>query len=245
MIGRRVNMEDELYDVGSLDTRAEISAKDKNEAELLIEEFRPYLHGCVTKYSLYATTGLRDDLYSVAMLAFYEAIQHYDKSKGHFLAFANAVIRRRIIDNIRKVYRQHSHSPIDLDDENSSQSEAISTASILTYQVANQRELLVLEIEQFKAELTTWDITLDTLVKQSPKHKKSRDICSVIVDAISKDPEIMHIIQIKRYFPVKKIAALTQLPYKKIERFRNYILASLIILTGDYEYMAEYIGKGR
>ena len=46
-----------------------------------------------------------DDEWSTALLAFHEAVQSYDESKGTFLAFASVVIRRRLLDDIRSQWR--------------------------------------------------------------------------------------------------------------------------------------------
>lgn len=46
-----------------------------------------------------------DDEYSVALIAFNEAIDSYDEEKGNFHSFAALVIRRRIYDYIRSADR--------------------------------------------------------------------------------------------------------------------------------------------
>ncbi len=45
--------------------------------------------------------GIDEEL-SIALMAFNEAIDGYDTSKGSFLSFAKLVINRRLIDYLRK-----------------------------------------------------------------------------------------------------------------------------------------------
>lgn len=232
-------------DVKSLDERAIAAAQNDRERELLIEEFQPYLHGQVHRLTG-SDTRNRDELFSYALLAFNEAIGSYKADKGHFFAFADNVVHRRLIDGMRRIYRTQKDtvSLTDYDEQGEEiQNKNIVKASITQYQASQEQTAIAMEIEQFNNELDSWDITMDMLVKQSPKHKALRKIYNQAIHAAAADSEIMQTIQLKRYFPVKKVSELTGIPQKKLERGRIYILASIIIQTGDYEYLSDYIGK--
>ena len=86
---------------------------------------------------------------------------------------------------------------------------------------------------------------MPALVQQSPKHQKLKDMYKSLVNLILEHPDIVQTIQMKRYFPIKTIANISGLPQKKIERARTFILASLIIKMGDYDYLSEYVDGGR
>lgn len=232
-------------DVESLDERAIAAAKNEREKELLIEEFQPYLHGQVHRMTG-SDPRYHDELFSYALLAFNEAIGSYKAVKGHFFAFADNVVHRRLIDGMRHIYRskRDTVSLNDYDEQGEEiQNKNIIKASITQYQASQEQASIAMEIEQFNNELENWDITLDMLVKQSPKHKALRKTYHQAVFAAAADPEVMQTIHLKRYFPVKKISELTGIPQKKLERGRIYILASIIIRTGDFEYLSDYIGK--
>ncbi len=232
----------------NIDTRAAAAKCSNSEAELLIDDFMPFLHACVTQYNMQPDGNRREELLSVAMLAFYEAIKNYDLSKGYFLPFANNVVRKRIIDDIRKVYR-HKGTTVSLEDENeecaSPQSKAVEELSVRTYDAQNRQKVLAEEIEQFKTELSAWGITMEILSKNSPKHKRVRDTYRKAIARIISDIEIIKTIQIKHYFPVKAVSEVTGLPLKKVERARTFIIASLIIKLGDYDYLSGYIDDRR
>jgi len=231
-----------------LDERAVVAKQSELETNALIEDFIPFLHGRVAKYSARSNEYMRDDFFSAAMMGFYEAIQSYDAEKGHFFPFANRVVCARIIDSVRKVnLREGKTASLDEDDfeQQSAQSTAIREISLRNYSTERRQQLLAEEIEQFKAELALWGITMDSLVNSSPKHRELRATYRELISKISQNPDIMQTIQLKRYFPIKEIQKMSELPHKKIERARTFILASLIIKTGDYDLLSEYIGEGR
>jgi len=238
---------DKEIKAASLDERAVAAKQSELETNALIKEFMPFLHGRAAIYSAQYNEHLREDLLSAAMMAFYEAIRNYDAEKGHFFPFANRVIRARIIDSIRKT-NQHGGKTVSLDEDDfeqpPAQSTAIREASLRNYSAELRRQFMAEEIEQFKAELALWGITMDALVSSSPKHKELRATYRELISQIAKSPDIMQTIQLKRYFPIKEIQKMSDLPHKKIERARTFILASLIIKTGDYDLLSGYIDEG-
>jgi RNA polymerase sigma factor len=231
-----------------LDNRAVIAKQSKDEMDRLICDFMPFLRARVARHTLLMDATQREEMLSMAMMAFYEAIQNYAVTKGHFFPFARNVVHNRIIDHLRHIYRKKV-ATVSLDEENSekasAQSSAVDELSIRSFEKQKMQEMMAEEIEQFKSELNTWGITLDNLGKASPKHKNLRETYQMIVEKISLDPDIVQTIQLKRYLPIKAIAELTELPQKKIERARTFILAILLIKHGDYDYLSNYINYGR
>jgi len=233
---------EEIEKSGSLDARAVVANDSEDEAKTLIEEFLPFLRGRVAKYAMRFDEHVQEDVYSVAMMALYEAIQNYDIGKGHFFPFANRVVSARIIDHIRKISRHHGKT-VSLSEEDSqqqAQSAIISEVSIRNFNEERRRERMAEEIEQFRSEISTWGITMDDLVKSSPKHRHLRDTYKEIISTVMNNHDIMQTINLKRYFPIKAISIISGLPQKKLERARTFILASLVIKTGDYDLLSEY-----
>ena len=240
-------MEEEIVQAASLDERASAAKRSESEAEQMIAEFKPFLNSSVARYSSNADSDQREELFSVAMMAFYEAIKKYDPEKGHFFPFAKRVVQARIIDSVRRSYRA-GEQPISLEAEEdgrpAAESSAVNEISMRFYDLQRRQEALAEEIEQFKAELSAWGITMDSLSRQSPKHRKVLETYRSAVSALLKSPDILQTIQIKRYFPVKAAAELTGLPLKNVERARTFILASIIIKMGDFDYLSEYVSDG-
>ena len=245
--GNHMLEQENLIKASDLNERAIIAKGSEAEVENLITEFTPFLRNRVARYSAQFEEYLREDLFSVAMSAFYEAIQSYDDEKGYFFPFADRVVCARIIDNVRKIQR-HRGKTVSLDDDeqpNSAQAAAINAISVQSYEESRRREDLAEEIEQFKSEIASWGITMESLVRDSPKHKELRNTYKKIVFSIAENADIIQTIKLKRYFPVKKISEITKLPQKKLERARTFIIASLIIKTGDYDLLTGFLDGGR
>jgi RNA polymerase sigma factor len=98
-----------------------------------------------------------------------------------------------------------------------------------------------MEIEQFNGELAKMGITMDALVKHSPKHATLKETYKDIVRKIWKNDEVRNSILQKNYFPVKLISQITNISPKKLERSRIYILATMIIVYGDYTLLSDYL----
>ena len=227
-----------------LDGRAAAARESKEATERLIEDFHVFLRSRVARYAAGRDGAQIEEMLGTAMLALYESVQKYDASKGHFFPFANHVVCKRLIDYSRKAQKGDGMTvPLEDEDEGhqSAQSAAITAVSIRQYETERDNAQLVDEIQQFTNELSEWGISMDVLVSQSPKHRKLREEDKTVIKTIAQDEDIVQTIQMKRYFPIKAIAGLTGLPPKKLERARSFILASLIILTGDYEYLTEYV----
>jgi RNA polymerase sigma factor len=241
---KQMHKEEIIEHPAGLDERATSAKESDSEAKVLIEEFMPFIRGRVAKYSARYDEHQREDLLSTAMIAFYEAVQCFDAEKGHFFPFANRVVCARIIDQMRKINR-HEGKTVSLNEDEaeqqSSQTAAINVISMRNYDTELRQKRLAEEIEMFISEVAFWGITMEALAKGSPKHKDLRHTYREIIAKVINCPDIMQTIHLKRYFPIKAIAKITGLPHKKLERARTFILASLVIKTGDYELLTEYI----
>ena len=54
-----------------------------------------------------------DDEYSIALIAFSEAVESFDESKGSFSSFASLVNKRRLVDHIRRESRFSSETSVE------------------------------------------------------------------------------------------------------------------------------------
>lgn len=233
-----------MYSV-SINDRVDSIKKNQIEINKFVEEYKPFIAACVEKATgRYVRYGEDDEL-SIALMAFVEAINAYDKTKGSFLSFAQNVIKRRIIDYYRKE-QKHSNvisiAEYTLDnDEDGTELDLSYQQSIQNYTDKELSEYRRLEIEELKNELSKWDISFLELSEVSPKAVKTRTAYRDIVSYILSNSEMVEFIKLKKYLPVAEIQKATGIPRKKIERARKYLLAVLIIYTGDYQYIKDYL----
>ena len=76
--------------------------KSPEAADSLIDQYMNFIQAETVRFTQGAPTQVREDQLSVAMFAFYEAVQGYERGRGAFLPYAAASIRNRLIDYIRK-----------------------------------------------------------------------------------------------------------------------------------------------
>ncbi|HOJ11291.1 MAG TPA: RNA polymerase sigma-I factor [Clostridiales bacterium] len=226
----------------SINERVQDIKGNTEEISRFIEEYKPFIASSAGKISgKYLRYGDDDEL-SIALMAFTESINSYDISKGKFLTFAQGVIRRRLIDYYRKE-RKHINV-ISLNEyyyENTDDMDLSTEESIGKFQLDEINEYRKLEIAELDKELKGWDISFSDLVKVSPKHKDTRETCKVIIKHILSKPDLLEFIKNKKYIPVSDLGKSLNLSRKKIDRLRKYIIAMLIIISGDYQYLKEYI----
>ena len=230
----------------SLDERVAMMSADGDGINALIDEFRPFITSFAYRYGSLNRRIESDELLSAAYIAFYEALGTYDISKGHFLPFASTVIKRRLVDLARRESRSDAYRlTLDIQDESGAgESATVMQSAIKVFNFSVQQEMLRYEVESFKRDLNNWGIELEDLLRESPKHKASIRLYRRITLAALSDKDILNTVLNKKYFPIKKISELTKTPQKKIERARKYIVASILIAAGDYDYLSEYILGG-
>jgi RNA polymerase sigma factor len=229
----------------SINERVEIIKHSNEEIDRFVDEYKPFIAGCAQKVTGHYLVYGRDDELSIALIAFSEAIGSYDLGKGNFLSFAQNVIKRRLIDYYRKEKKHNktiSLSAYFKEENEDSICEDLSTnESVDRFTKEELNEYRRLEIEELKKELARWEISFRDLVEASPKHNSTRKIYSDIVRYIISQPILLAQLKLKKYLPILEIEKNTQIPRKKIERSRKYIIAVIIIATGDYQYLDEYI----
>lgn len=229
----------------SINQRVESIKGNNDEIDRLIREYKPFIasivESCVGRYVRYG----EDDELSVGLIAFEESIRTFDISKGNFLAFARNVIKRRLIDYYRKESKNNNTVPLieSCGDTEDHQDEFDLSAgeSIKIHTEAQVAEYRRAEIEELKAELEKWGISFFDVAKSSPKQEGTRRLYKDIVNTMIQNTELLETMKKKRYLPVAEIEKSTKIPRKKIERARNYIIAAVMVLSGDYQYLKSFI----
>ncbi len=229
----------------SINERVESIKENKMEIDRLIQEYKPFIasvvEGSAGKYVRYG----EDDELSIGLIAFEESIRSYDRSKGNFLAFAKNVIKRRLIDYYR---RENKHSKVVPLMDNCSNTESDDNEmdlgmheSIKIYSDKQIAEYRKDEIIELKEELGKWGLTFFDVAKSSPKHNGTRKIYMQVIDYITTNSGLLNTIKNKRYLPIAEIEKNFKIPRKKIERGRNYIIAVVLVKTGDFQYINSFV----
>ncbi|HZK83480.1 MAG TPA: RNA polymerase sigma-I factor [Desulfosporosinus sp.] len=178
-----------------------------------------------------------DDELSIALLGFNEAIDSFDPHGGaSFHSFVQMVIRRRLVDYFRQEGK-HQHlslSPMDPEDEEVSRYAVDSSLEL--YQENENQEVFAQVIENYTRVLCDYNVTLDDLVKVSPKHSDSNQTLTKVALVLSDSPELMEHLQKHKLLPIKKLQLLTGIKRRVIEKSRKYLIALALILSNPDFY---------
>jgi len=228
--------------VGTLSEKVVLAKNNQTIRDELVREYMPFILSCASKQSgRYIRRGV-DDESGIAMMAFDEAISRYEKGKGGFLSFAKQVIGRRLIDDYRKRKLKNNALPMDFNNSSDYSARAYEASSAEdAYRRKKETEDRIDEIEAYKRELASWGISLTRLVENSPKHERLRREYKDLALAVVRDDDIMDELMRNHRLPINKITDKFEIPRKKLERGRIYILSLIVVLTGDYRYIRDYI----
>ena len=205
----------------------------------------------------YNTTGhyttKSDDEWSVVLMAFHEAVMTYDKSRGEFKGFAAVVVKRRLLDHIRKRERFLEEIPVspqvftsDISGDEPSGSTDIETAAAIAAGQAVDGEPYTNgaadEILDITAVLKQYGFAFRDLTECSPKSKKTKESCAAAVRYILDHKEELTDMRRSGKLAIRSLAKGAGVNKKLLERHRKYIIAVSEILAGDYPVMKEYLG---
>ena len=220
-----------------IDEMAVNAAGNEEVLEQFILQEMPYIRACAGKtLSRHINNESEEEL--LALEAFVEAVDSYSFEKGSFLSFAKLVIRRRLIDGLRKDNKTENIIPMD-------------PADIIINKDKNDMEYL-LENENFEEKiadeigmlgdsLKKYGFSFSDLAACSPKAKKTKDACKSAIIYITENDLIFHEMANSCQLPLKIIEKNTGVPRKILERHRKYIIAVTEILKGEYPCLTPYV----
>ncbi len=175
---------------------------------------------------------------SIALIAFNEAIDTYNETKGvPFLVYARLVIRSRLTDHFRREAR-FAHTLTE--DEASINAAAIAGESVThrLLQEEKRREMIA-----YREHLAEFGLTLGDLVAVSPKHRDTRRNLLQAARKLASEKELFAALLARKKIPLSDLAAASGVSAKILARGRKYIIAvSLIFGFPDrYPYLYSYL----
>lgn len=184
--------------------------------------------------------GKDEDAYSIALMAFDEAISKYDSQKGGFSSFAALLIKNRLIDEMRKTdTKTIPFSGFYRENEGGDEEEI---------QIVGQHDVAsdtAFELETLKRELAQYGISMFDIPKSTPKSKKTKKMVFEVLQFVKTNEHAKKSILKDKELPSKLIFENTDANKKLLERHRKYIIVGTIILNGDYPIIAQYIKNVR
>ncbi len=229
-----------------------IAAKD-NEAEfhrLAIDNQR-FIKRCAFRVCHHFVRE-SDDEWSIALIAFYEAVRSFDETKGSFKSFASIVIKRRLMDYFDTRTRHASELSADpytfdgqLDSEDATAFEMEVAAKSASMESVGGTlpgtTALEDEVEAITGVIAAYGFDLYDVGGCSPKASRTKKACAIIIDAVVSSEELLGMMRRKRNLPYARLIGLEGVTKKVLERHRKYLIAAIEIRSGDFPQLQEYI----
>ena len=191
-----------------------------------------------------------DDTYSIALIAFNEAIDAYDESKGKFVSFASLVIKRRIVDDLRKDKGELPVSPSSFEEYRDSEDAGSLDNSVTAKmnELSNEKsedtdrqEAIKNEIAAATQVLSKYGFTFFELTSCSPKSTATKSACKDAIICLLKPGDLYEKMKDSKLLPIKELEEKTKVKRKTLERHRKYIMAVAELLHGDFPHLEEYL----
>ncbi|MDR0909290.1 MAG: hypothetical protein LBM77_05930 [Spirochaetaceae bacterium] len=212
-----------------LNSRLLAAKTDASLLNSLITDYLPFIKKTIT--AVFPHLQEQEEALSEAMLSFTRSVRTYTPEKGAFFPYSRKVIRNRLLDIAYKELRYlekllHLHDrPADT---------RLGEAAEYTQKLAKEQKELQVEIQLLKDELKAWGFTLRDLASQCPKEERSRKTCRIITGHIIRDTKLLERMKRTHRLPISQLKAATGFSQKMLDKYRRFIVALVIVETGDY-----------
>lgn len=221
---------------------------DAGARERLLEACKPFVFRVTSRVCNRALEWGQSDELSIGFIALNEALERYRAEHGvPFLAFARLVIRSRLTDHLRKEGREKGNF-VYLQLEGGGEVAAAECARAWELHLdalANleRRE----EMLSFKGMLEQYKVTLEDLVKVSPRHRDTRQTLMKVAWELASSETLMARLTSQKRLPLDELVQLTGVGRKVLERGRKYIIAVTLIFyhSDELVYLHSYVSNGR
>lgn len=225
-----INEIDKVYKLDEIVLEAKNNEKIMNKLIQLHEDFISksasfVLCDYISKY---------DEEWTMALTAFVEAIKNYSITKGNFLNYAEIIIRQYLNNFNKHTTRYTSYEKLfDIEYFN----EINISESLNTY-VDNSLRLEAILLNDI---LSSYNFSLLDVVGKVPKSKKDIANFKIVVKYILSNDILLYNLKVKKILPIEVIKNNTSVKKKTLEKYKLYIITTIEILSGNYEYLQGFI----
>lgn len=222
--------------------RAVYAAKEDNQAaDDLIRRYIPFIRAESSRFlGRFCTDS--DDEYSIAMIAFHEAIVGYSWERGAFLKYAALLIRSRLTDYTRKESRHQGNLSLDesLEEDDRTLLEQVADERDF-YEASYNLEATQQEIAELAGVLQQFGVSFADIADHSPKQERTMAACLNAVRYAMERRELLEELLRTKKLPLTELVKGAGCDRKTLERHRKYLLAMLVIQTNGYEIIRGHL----
>lgn len=215
-------------------TVSKLKIDDRNK---FIEAHLSFIIKTITKLTNKYVSLENDEEFSIALIAFNEAIDKYNSSRGPFLPFAQLVILSRL-----KNYFQSENKFVTTESIDKLKDDGIDVESIIENPIEDT-SVLKDEIDSLKKVVSEFGFEFEDLVDNCPKHKKTRETAINVSEKISQDPPLITFMYEKKRLPIKQISLKYSITEKILKGSKKFIITVTIIFDKNYRNLKLWIRR--
>ncbi|MEF9934388.1 MAG: sigma factor [Clostridium sp.] len=213
----------------------QVSSLENHDINDLIKNHIPLIVKTISEVTGRYVSVENDEEFSIGLAAFVEAVEKYQEDKGVFTSFAKLVISSRIKNFLKKENRTCGNVSIeDLTEKGIDIGEEYKSP-------IEDKTILLGEIESFKKDLLEFNMTLEDLAEDAPRHEDTRKNAIGISKKVSRDEELTGFIFSKKRLPIKRISLKFTVTEKIIKGSKKFILSVVIVFYKNYRNIKLWI----
>ena len=200
--------------MNDLEQEVLLAKEDENKLADLIEANRAFILRCASEtVRRYVTDS--DDEWSIALMAFSEAVRSYEGGKGSFRGFAAIVIKRRVLDYLRSQSRfdELAVTPDAFDgslDEEESGGVELAVQQRMGEAAADAADDAAAraraEIAEMQEILAAYGFSFFDLTESSPKTEKTKRSCGTAIRTLIATAVLLAKMRLARLLPIKELS---------------------------------------
>lgn len=167
-----------------------------------------------------------DDEFSIALAAFTEAVDKFDKRRGTFLGFAKLVIESRLKTYMVKKNKKPQIVSLEVLNDQGIEFEDTNAQN-------NDNEF-IMQLDEYKKQLNYFGLNLEILADTAPKHRDTKNRALQVAETVSEDEDTVELTYKKKKLPIKIVAKIAKVTEKIVKGSKNFILATMIIFVKRY-----------
>ena len=212
----------------------DINGKDIN---ILIDNYMPLIIKTVSSITGRYVSVKNDDEFSIALMAFKEAVDKYDENIGIFSSFAKLVISSRVKNHL---VRENKHNKVESIEELSES--GINIEDIYHTEIEGSDEISI-EISKLKDEINKFGFSFEDLVEEAPKHDDTRKRAISISEKVNDEVILKNFMYEKRRLPIKQISLKFSVTEKILKRSKRFIISVVIILDKNFRNLKLWVRR--
>ena len=216
-----------MIDDGTIVERVAAAKKSQEAANALIQDYLPYIQAETSRALNGAPSGLHEDEVSIAMFAFHEAVETYERERGTFMGYAAYTIGRKLDEQER---RQRWHRGFDFVEEEGAQA---------IKQAAKD------EIVKLTALLKEYGLNFSDIADNCPKQERALEACRIALKYAMDRPQLMEELKQSKRLPLARSCEGTGIDWRVLDRFYKYILAMILVYSSDCDNIKRYLRMGQ